>query len=339
MFNFIKRNTFFACLGIFSLACSLSVTAEQKKALSFAIIGDLPYGVKQDERDIDTENLVHQLNTDPSLEWVVHVGDIKTGSSACSDAFLMDRKTRLRNIDLPLVYTPGDNEWTDCHRIPAGGYEPLDRLAKIRELFFLDQRSQADRDALDIVQQSDVQAEHKTYIENYSWYRHGVQFLSMHIVGSLNGTKKYGALSAIKRTEHHDREVVAREKAALDWLDYGFKQAKKNNANAMFLITHANPGLERKTDKKTKPTFDFFNKALAKQVDKFAGPVVLAHGDSHYARIDSPKLAGRKHSGKFLRLESFGENNNAWIKVTIDPNTTNVFSFAFYDSVTPLKND
>src|SRR5690606_35598316 len=35
-----------------------------------------------------------------------------------------------------LVYTPGDNEWTDCHRSRAGGFDPLERLAALRSLFF-----------------------------------------------------------------------------------------------------------------------------------------------------------------------------------------------------------
>ena len=35
-----------------------------------------------------------------------------------------------------LVYTPGDNEWTDCHRLLAGAYDPLDRLHFIRTHYF-----------------------------------------------------------------------------------------------------------------------------------------------------------------------------------------------------------
>ncbi len=36
-----------------------------------------------------------------------------------------------------LVYTPGDNEWTDCHRSNNGKYDPLERLAALRNGFFL----------------------------------------------------------------------------------------------------------------------------------------------------------------------------------------------------------
>ena len=35
------------------------------------------------------------------------------------------------------MYTPGDNEWTDCHRPNNGAYDPLERLnTGVRETFF-----------------------------------------------------------------------------------------------------------------------------------------------------------------------------------------------------------
>jgi hypothetical protein len=39
-------------------------------------------------------------------------------------------------LEDPLVYTPGDNEWTDCHRANNGGYTPTERLDTLREVFF-----------------------------------------------------------------------------------------------------------------------------------------------------------------------------------------------------------
>ena len=41
----------------------------------------------------------------------------------------------------PLVHTPGDNEWTDCYRKKAGEFDPLERLAKVRAMFFPDGNS------------------------------------------------------------------------------------------------------------------------------------------------------------------------------------------------------
>ena len=37
----------------------------------------------------------------------------------------------------PLVYTPGDNEWTDCHETKEfSSGAPLNELAAVRSLFF-----------------------------------------------------------------------------------------------------------------------------------------------------------------------------------------------------------
>jgi hypothetical protein len=42
----------------------------------------------------------------------------------------------------PLIYTPGDNEWTDCHEgRNVAGLDPLERLAKLRTVFFQGERS------------------------------------------------------------------------------------------------------------------------------------------------------------------------------------------------------
>ena len=39
-------------------------------------------------------------------------------------------------LDVPSLLTLGDNGWTDCHRVQAGGYDPLDRLEVMRERFY-----------------------------------------------------------------------------------------------------------------------------------------------------------------------------------------------------------
>ena len=298
---------------------------------SFAVLGDLPYGVTLGKPDRATDALIDQLNADPSLSWIVHLGDIKTGSSSCADEVLEDRKTRFEKIKHAFIYTPGDNEWTDCHRLLAGGFDPLERLSNIRQLFFTGAKAEFVRDSLRIEQQANIHEEHSQVIENYSWMKNGILFATIHMVGSHNGRTKFSKLSKATRNKKHDNEVDSREQAALDWLNYTFSEAKRKDAKGVFIMTHANPGLDFRLQEDTKPSFAFFNKALAKHLKNFDKPVVLAHGDSHYARIDSPILTGRKPHPKFLRLESFGENNNAWIKVSVDPNAPNVFSFAFFD--------
>lgn len=325
-------------ISLLVLLSLYSKPANSNEPFSFAVIGDLPYGVGIGKQSADTEQLISQLNNDADLEWVLHVGDIKTGSSSCSDKMFEDRLERFSKFSKPFILTPGDNDWTDCHRVSAGGFEPLERLETLRTYFFERKKIELTKKELNLIQQPDVQEQTST-IENFSWFRKGIQFSTIHIVGSMNASAKFSPLSKAKRTKADDDEVAQRELAALAWLEYTFEQAKINQAAGVFIAIHANPGLDLRWAKETKPRFNFFNEALAKKIKAFNRPVVLAHGDSHYARIDSPILDGRKPHPKFLRLESFGENNNAWIKVTADASSASVFSFSFFDRVTTAGSD
>lgn len=300
---------------------------------SFAVIGDLPYGVEIKKKDKQIETLIHQLNSDPSLSWVLHIGDIKMGGSLCSNAMIEDRIQRFASIKAPFVYTPGDNEWTDCHHVFTGGYDPLDRLNFLRKSFFNSTRAQHDRQILGVTQQSKQQPLHADFIENYHWEKQGVHFITAHVVGSLNGRAPLSTFAKVSPSEAHKNEITAREKAAIDWLQHAFKRSRLKQASALVIAIHANPSLSHSASKEEKQAFHFFTKQLAKQLKSFHKPVLLIHGDSHYMRIDKPKLNGKHAPHNFVRLESFGENNQAWIKVTADPNSTQVFSFSIYDQV------
>ena len=83
----------------------------------FAVIGDVPYGADQVAA---FPGWIQQINADPAVRSVVHVGDIKNGSSVCSDDYFHLIRSDFDTFEDPLVYTPGDNEWTDCHRANNG---------------------------------------------------------------------------------------------------------------------------------------------------------------------------------------------------------------------------
>lgn len=61
----------------------------------------------------------------------------------------------------------------------------------------------------------------------------------------------------------------------------------------------------------------------------FERPVVLVHGDSHSFRIDKPMIGtrSRRRVENFTRVETFGENDNHWLHVTVEPTSPNVFLF------------
>ena len=56
----------------------------------------------------------------------MHVGDIHSGKQYCTEAYDQSIYDLWTRFDDPLVYTPGDNETTDCHKKAEGGgaYNP-----------------------------------------------------------------------------------------------------------------------------------------------------------------------------------------------------------------------
>jgi hypothetical protein len=135
----MRRLTLAAALAAALLAAHATAAsaappeANTPKPATLAIIGDTPYGVEQIAQFPAD---IAEINADRDVRRVVHLGDIKNGSSRCDDAYFEARLADFQTFADPLVYTPGDNEWTDCHRANNGGYLPTERLAKLRALFF-----------------------------------------------------------------------------------------------------------------------------------------------------------------------------------------------------------
>ena len=90
---------------------------------SVAVFGDSPYGTAPtDTAELTaTPAFINAINADPDVSLVLHVGDIHSGSQYCTESYnrlVYDLWTNFRS---PLVYTPGDNEWADCHKAKEGG--------------------------------------------------------------------------------------------------------------------------------------------------------------------------------------------------------------------------
>ena len=108
----------------------LLAPAAQAAPLRIVALGDMPNG-PQAEVLPPFRALIEAINAaGPDL--VIHVGDTKSGGAPCTDRLLAEQRAYLDRFDAPTLYTPGDNEWTDCHRQSAGGHDPRERLAHIR---------------------------------------------------------------------------------------------------------------------------------------------------------------------------------------------------------------
>lgn len=268
-----------------------------------ALIGDTRYTAEQRAK---FPNLIEDINGE-KLAFVVHDGDIKGGSNACVDAIYTETRDLFNQFEAPLIYTPGDNEWTDCHR--AGG-DPIERLSFLRNVFYPTSDSLGEKTLR-------LQRQSRDYPENARWSFGKVTFATLHVVGSNNN---------LGRTPEADAEYAARNAANLSWIAATFAAARAEGSIGVMLIMQANPW---DGDPAELTGFADTLAALERETLAYGKPVVLVHGDSHYFRIDKPLLGS--HSGrrveKFTRLETFGTDDVHWVRATIDPREPELFVF------------
>jgi hypothetical protein len=328
-----------------ALAAGLAVGGNgetNKKNFEYAIglWGDLPYSPLQEQTGLP--NLFADMNNS-QLEFTVHDGDLKQGSgSPCDDALYQRALGWFNSLDRAAMFTPGDNDWTDCDRPANGGFNSRERLDHEREVFFATQRSLGRHPIPQEVQTSpsclgvDGPA---ACVENRRWSVKGVTYATVNVQGSCNN---------LCDTAPDPAEFAARNAAGIAWLQQTFAEATADGSAAIMIIGQANPGFDASDatraplrDPKTLAETDGqpdgyqqFLSALRDLAATFRKPVVYVHGDSHYFRVDKPLLdeQGRRLEN-FTRVETFGDNaatglnDVQWVKALVDPHSRDVFAF------------
>jgi hypothetical protein len=231
-----------------------------------------------------------------------------------------------------LVYTPGDNEWTDCHRFTAGRFNPLERLAFVRSLFFSDPKRSTGGQPFAVEPQSALGG-FDDYVENALFVRDRVVFATLHIVGSDNDLAPWVGLDATdtraRPRADRLREVERRSAAALRWIDQAFERARATDAAGVFLLMQANPRFDLPPAHARRQPFEPLLQRLRERALEFGRPVVLAHGDLHKLIIDQPfaQAADGKPLQNLTRVQTFGSPRIRWIRVHVDPVAPQVFFF------------
>jgi hypothetical protein len=310
---------------------------EGRDPYAIGLWGDMPYSTEQ--AMVGVPNLIADMNGQ-RLAFTVHDGDLKSGSSECTNAVYAQSLGYFRSLQAPAIFTPGDNDWVDCDRNPA--YSSRERLDYERGLFFgtpftlgqrrLRQEVQTERLCLGV-------AGAVPCVENRRWSIGNVMYATLNVQGSCNN---------LCDTAPDPAEYVARNDANIRWLLETFERASRRRAVAVMLFTQANPGWDMSDPTRAplrNPTtlaqadgqpdgFIDFLTALREEVIAFGKPVAYVHGDSHYFRVDKPFLDIRGHRlENFTRVETFGDNqqngNNDihWLKVLVSPRSREVFSY------------
>ncbi len=304
----------------------------RRSRFAFAFIGDFPYDDIQ-VRKLD--GLIEEVNADRTIKWVVHAGDIKGGSAPCDDATFVARFEQFQKFKRPFILTPGDNDWTDCHRVNSGQFNPVERLEKLREIFYPRPGFTTGGKSLPVETQASNQRFGK-YVENVLWQRGGVVFAAVHVVGSRNNLAPWAGIdpkdSLVNPRPDRLAEFEARQVAALHWLEHIFGTAGEINSPGVFITIHGNPRFELKSEEDGRAGFNQFLEKLAVLTAEFGKPVVLSHGDFHFFLIDK-HLRSMTSDGElrrlenFTRIQSFGNPDVHWVKVSVDTGNPNVFNF------------
>jgi hypothetical protein len=289
--------------------------AEPAERFSFVALGCMPYGKANYPA---FERLLAEINRQRPA-FTVHCGDTKAGSEAPTDAFYAQVKTWFNSLDGAVMYTPGDNEWTDVHRPTNGPADPLVWLGKVRSLYFAEERSLG-RAPMPLVTQRRDPAFAK-FVENARWTRGGVVFATVHVVGSNNNLRP--------ESPEAMAEFRERDTANAAWIRATFAEARRTEAPGVALFFQAEPFLAAAAAARDgrESGFTRFLATIEEESRTFAKPVLLVHADEHRYRLE-PRITfpGRTAPlNNVTRLETFGANDLHAVLVVVDPTSPQVF--------------
>jgi hypothetical protein len=318
-----------------------------RDAYSIGLWGDLPYS---DAQAAGVPALIADMNAQ-RLKFTVHDGDLKAGNgipgsltpTTCVDALYAQALAYFNALKAPAMFTPGDNDWTDCDRAKNGAFNSLERLDYERKVFFSTPYSMGQKRLKQEVQTDaphclNARGELVGCVENRRWTVGKVTYLTLNVQGSCNN---------LCDTLPDPVEYAARNAANIAWLRETFRLAAARESVAVMIISQADPGFDAHSwdapnrDPQTlvqvgtdPDGFREFLLALREEVVAFRRPVAYVHGDSHYFRIDKPFLdAGGRRLENFTRVETFGNNASngtndvQWVKVIVQPNSREVFAY------------
>jgi hypothetical protein len=295
--------------------------AGQEPAFTFAVIGDVPYGA---DAESHFPTFIDGINADPDVTQVTHLGDIKSGSTTCTDERFAARRNDFDHFQDPLYYTPGDNEWTDCHRTNNGAYQPLERLAKIRSLFFTPTGRTQGR-SVPVATQA-----RRGFPENFRWVRGDVSFATIHVVGSNDDLAPWTGIGQTAPTQQQRDEERDRMAAAIANVKAAYEEARERHSRTVVIQQQADMFDATVTDPQLSDysAFKPLVQTLVDESRRFRGASYLFNGDSHRFNQDHPLAQGspwlsfygvKGSSDDLHRVTVDGSDRGEadWLKVTV----------------------
>jgi hypothetical protein len=274
---------------VLAALCFAAALHAHAAPFAFGAFGDVPYNA---DEEAQFPELIAEMNHQ-RLALVMHVGDFKSSQMECSDALFLQRREWFGLSHHPFIYIPGDNEWLDCRRASWAPHDPLERLEKLRELFFGNDSVLGQR-PLTVTRQVK-----RGYPEHLRWVYEGVLFATLNIPGPNNDAAA-------------PAESQPRTAAALAWLHEAFEQARERKLAAIVVGVQANLF-------SGNPAYAPFVTALAEEAERFRGEVLVVHGDTHLYHFDKALVDPRSGSkvANVTRIEVPGSPFVNWVYVTV----------------------
>ena len=294
-------------------------------AFTFTVIGNVP---DRAEDVAPVRALLDAIDAEHPA-FVVHLGNLKGRDEACSDTLLEARHDLLDSLIAPVIYIPGDHDWSDCQRPAAGSFDPVERLLRLRELFYPDDSTLGQR-TMTVMRQSD-QAKFRSYRENTRWTMNDVLFVTLNVPGDNNNYKTAGG----RNGEYEDRLEANRQ-----WLARAFAVARQRKMAGVVVMMQADPLFEDGWERRRAPNlFDGLLRrrshdgylALKRQMRSltrdYDGAVLLIHGASQTFMLDRPlKDEDGRPDAHVMRARTYGSPVlDRWLDVSVTPGRTPLF--------------
>ncbi|CDY78713.1 Probable transmembrane protein [Caballeronia glathei] len=258
--------------------------------LGFALIAD---ALTRPADEASVRQLLDAIARERDMSFIVYDGNIKGPTEPCRDNVYESRHDLLDASRTPLILLPGQHDWADCALAQAGGYDPVERLDFVRQLFFGDATSLG-QTPLSLARESEV-ARFRPFRENVRWQANGIAFIGLNAPSPNNHYLTAGG----RNGEFEDRSV-----ASTFWLEHAAESARRAELRALVVIIQGDPDFSRyeRRDRfswlrfshgnQGRDGFLEFKRSLVKAAELFRGPVIVIHGSEtalpNGFRIDQP---------------------------------------------------
>ena len=224
----------------------LLLSCNSHPPISFTAIGDVPYTKEQYQW---LRQFVENQNTENDADFIIHLGDIKSGGLPCHEAVYREVSSILKEFTIPTFVIPGDNEWNDC------ADSDLAWTYWVKYLYHFHENWPSQRK---VVYQPGR-------MENFYWIENGVLFAGFNLFGGR----------IVDSVQWNNRLT---QNAA--WLR-GLLGNSVLDIEAAVIFGHANMV---GTSEKFRPFTDTF----IESAQKFEKPILFLHGDGHHWIEDKP---------------------------------------------------